>query len=88
MKQNTRARIRYLIHLEQSWLPSEAQDTVEATRRFHPVTHQPVEALHKQKKPEHDGEWNVELVTEDGKGQEGFCDEHPCLVIQPLCVWF
>jgi hypothetical protein len=42
--------------------------TSEATRRFHPVTHQPMEAFYKQKKPEHNGEWDIELVAEDGEG--------------------
>jgi len=27
-----------------------------------------MEALHKQKKPEHNGEWDIELVTKDGEG--------------------
>lgn len=62
----------------------EAHHALEATRRFHPVTHQPMETLHKQEKPKHNGEWNVEFVTEDGKGQQGLCNEHPCLVIEPL----
>lgn len=56
----------------------------EGTRRFHPVTHQPMETLHKQKESEHNGERNIELVAKDGKGEQGLCDEHPCLVIQPL----
>ena len=40
-----------------------------------------MEALYKQKKSEHNGKWDVELVAEDGKGQEGLRNEHPCLVI-------
>lgn len=54
---------------------------LEVTRRFHAVTHQPMEALHKQKKSEHNGEWNIELITEDGKSEKGLCNEHPGLVI-------
>jgi len=40
-----------------------------------------MEALYKQKEPEHNGEWNIELVAEDGKGQQRLRNEHPCLVI-------
>lgn len=43
-----------------------------------------MEALHKQKKPKHNGEWNIKLVAEDGKGQQGLRNEHPRLVVQPL----
>ena len=58
-----------------------ATEVLEATCRFHPVTREPMETLHKQEKTEHNSEWNIELVAEDGKGQQGLRNEHPCLVV-------
>ena len=43
-----------------------------------------METLDEEKETKHEEEGDVELVTEDGEGEEGLCDEHPCLVVQTL----
>jgi hypothetical protein len=37
------------------------------THPFYAVREQPVKTFHEQKEAEHDPEWDVEVIAEDGK---------------------
>ena len=58
----------------------------EGTYRFHTVSQKPMKAFDEQQKVKHDDEGYVKVITKYGKRQEGFGDEHPCLVIETLIV--
>ena len=51
------------------------------TNGFDAVCHEPMETFDKEEETEHEKEWDIELVTKDGKGEEGLGNEHPCLVV-------
>ena len=54
------------------------------THRLHAVSHEPMEAFDEQEEAKHNDERNVKVVPKDGKRQQRFGDEHPCLIIETL----
>jgi hypothetical protein len=53
----------------------------DRTHPFNSIGHEPVETFHKEKKSEHNAEWNIKFITEDGKCQQALCYEEPDAII-------
>lgn len=43
-----------------------------------------MESLDEHEEAEHDREGRVKFIAEDSEGEEGFCNEVPCPVVEPL----
>ena len=87
VKEGRRAGVICLIHLERikrEMSESMSKGYGRETYGFHAVCHEPVETFDEEEETKHEEEGHVELVTEDGEGEEGLCDEHPCLIVETL----